>query len=87
MAKNDNTFESQMIDHYGKNLDNHLFEFYSEKLNSDDEKFKIAFSLLTFQLAIKEKGYLKTDIDNEVVKMQYELYSQLEKDRSKNGDR
>ena len=82
MSRNDNTFERQMIDHYGKNLDNHLFEFYSEKLNSDDEKSKIAFSLLTFLIAIKKKGYLFADIQADCHKMQRELYNQLEKDRN-----
>ena len=83
MSGHDNSFEAQMNLFYGKNIDNHLFSFYKEMLSSDDEKKKIAFSLLTFQLAIKEKGYLFFEIQDEVTKMQYELYNQLEKDRSK----
>lgn len=81
MSGHDNSFEAQMNSFYGKNIDNHLFSFYKEMLSSDDEKKKIAFSLLTFQLAIKERGYLFFEIQNEVTKMQYELYAQLEKER------
>ena len=77
----DNTFESQMINFYGRDLDNHLFSFYSDLLNTDDQKSKITFSLLTFLIAIKKAGFRFADIQNECHKMQHELYNQLEKDR------
>ena len=81
MAGNDNTFEAQMSNFYGEKLDDHLFSFYSEMLNTDNKKGKIAFSLLTFLIAIKKAGFRFADIQNECHKMQHELYNQLEKDR------
>ena len=78
----DNTFEKQMLDFYGKELDNHLFSFYSDLLNTDDQKSKITFSLLTFLIAIKKAGFRFSDIQNECHKMQHELYNQLERDRN-----
>lgn len=81
MSGQDNSFEKQMIDFYGKDLDNHLFSFYSDLLNTDDQKSKITFSFLTFLIAIKKAGFRFADIQNECHKMQHELYNQLEKDR------
>ena len=80
MSRHDNTFERQVLDFYGDKLDDHLFSFFQDEL-SKNEKSKIAFSLLTFLIAIKKKGYLFADIQNECHKMQHELYNQLERDR------
>ena len=77
----DNSFERQVLDFYGEKLDDHLFSFYSDLLNTDDQKSKITFSLLTFLIAIKKAGFRFADIQNECHKMQHELYNQLEKDR------
>lgn len=85
MAGHDNSFERQMIDFYSKKLDDHLFTFFNEEL-SKNEKSRIAFSLLTFLIAIKKKGYLFADVQAECHKMQHELYNQLEVDRQ-NGNR
>ena len=81
MSRHDNTFEAQILSFYGDKLDDHLFTFFNEELNKN-EKSRIAFSLLTFLIAIKKKGYLFSDIQAECHKMQHELYNQLEKDRS-----
>lgn len=84
MAGGDNSFERQMIDFYGS-VESVGFVL-DELLDWDNPAQNAAIAQIAFDIALKDNGLSKKQVEAEKARLQTELYAQLEKDRQEKHD-